>query len=125
MTWGLWRALHPDTLVMSEDTGHPRAYATANPYEDYRDGPGPVNFSLLPEPDESHESRSMVFGLFLNGEKRVYPWSEIERISGERRGLFQDTVAGTRIAVVFDLDAEFVHAYILEKDQELSLEHLG
>lgn len=34
-TWGEWRALHPDTTVLSLDTGHTRDYAEGAAYRDY------------------------------------------------------------------------------------------
>ncbi len=34
ITWGDWKKLHPDTLVLTTDTGHIRSYAT-DPYGNY------------------------------------------------------------------------------------------
>ena len=34
-TWGKWRELHPDTIVLSLDTGHRRDYAEGVAYHDY------------------------------------------------------------------------------------------
>ena len=34
ITWGDWKTLHPDTLVLTTDTGHIRSYAT-DPYGSY------------------------------------------------------------------------------------------
>lgn len=34
-TWGEWRALHPETTVLSLDTGHTRDYAEGAAYRDY------------------------------------------------------------------------------------------
>ena len=34
-TWGEWRRRHPDTLVLSMDTGHQRDYSEGAAYRDY------------------------------------------------------------------------------------------
>lgn len=34
-TWGEWRAVHPDTTVLSEDTGHRRDYREGAAYREY------------------------------------------------------------------------------------------
>ena len=34
ITWGDWKSLHPDTLILTTDTGHIRSYAT-DPYGSY------------------------------------------------------------------------------------------
>jgi Protein of unknown function (DUF3179) len=34
-TWGEWRAEHPDTTVLSLDTGHERDYSEGAAYRDY------------------------------------------------------------------------------------------
>ena len=34
-TWGEWRTLHPDTTVLSDDTGHTRDYREGAAYRDY------------------------------------------------------------------------------------------
>jgi hypothetical protein len=34
-TWGEWRAMHPDTSVLSLDTGHKRDYSEGAAYRDY------------------------------------------------------------------------------------------
>ncbi|RNJ80627.1 MAG: DUF3179 domain-containing protein, partial [Nitrosopumilus sp. B06] len=38
ITWGDWKKLHPDTLVLSTETGHARAYGV-DPYGDYYTNP--------------------------------------------------------------------------------------
>ena len=47
ITWGDWKELHPDTLVLTTDTGHLRSYAT-DPYGNYYTEPRimfPVEYS--------------------------------------------------------------------------------
>ena len=53
----------------------------------------------------------MVFGVTVGAEVVAYPWSVLEATAGGRRGVVEDTVGGTPIAVVFDLDESYVHAF--------------
>ena len=64
-TWENWREAHPDTEVLSEDTGHMRNYAN-DPYGDYNPIGGyyqasNVMFPLMHESDR-HHPKEMVVG---------------------------------------------------------------
>jgi len=110
MTWAAWRTLHPDTTVVSSETGHTRDYQ-AYPYGPYRTDDTNTFRPTDPAADPRHANKDMVFGVTLGGEAVAYPWSSLEASAGARRGVVRDTVAGTPIAVVFDLDESYVHAF--------------
>lgn len=59
-TWGRWRAIHPDGLVLSRDTGQPRDYAR-DPYLEYAREPGTM-FPVAHE-DPRLSEKTMVLGL--------------------------------------------------------------
>lgn len=60
MTWEAWKWLHPQTLVVSENTGHDIAY-TANPYSDYERADAPPLFFV--ERDERRPFKERVLGI--------------------------------------------------------------
>lgn len=73
-TWGRWRALHPDTVVLSTDTGYIRNYG-ADPYGSYdplggyyREG-SPRFFSVMRE-DPRFDDKEVVVGVKLGRDLR-------------------------------------------------------
>ena len=81
MTWGAWRSLHPDTLVLSSETGFSRDYRRY-PYGDYRTNDGDTFRPTNPAPDPAFENKDMVFGLLAHGEVRGYVWRMLEEQTG-------------------------------------------
>ena len=92
--------------------GQQRDY-TRYPYSDYRTNDDNTFRTTDPLPDPRIANKDMVFGVVFDGSAVAYPWSELERVAGAPAGIVEDTVAGEPIALVFDLDAWFVHAYRL------------
>ncbi|MDH3624842.1 MAG: DUF3179 domain-containing protein [Myxococcales bacterium] len=119
MTWGAWKALHADTLVISEETGFPRDYQRY-PYvrggADYRVNDADTFAPTEPTPDAQFENKDMVFGVIWNGEVKGYPWETLEAQSGARQGVIADSVGGRSLSIVFDLDSGFVHAFESQVD---------
>jgi uncharacterized protein DUF3179 len=94
-TWADWRQRHPDTLVLSMDTGFNRNYQ-ANPYDDYEKEDSimfPVRFR-----SEGYHPKEKVLGLFLDGKAKAYPFVELAKNSGE----LNDTLAGQKIHVRYN-----------------------
>jgi hypothetical protein len=63
-TWGRWKKSHPDTLVLSTDTGFDKDYSQDR-YAQYRD-----SFNLMfpvAQTDERVHPKSVVFGFDLDG----------------------------------------------------------
>lgn len=94
-TWADWRRRHPDTLVLSTETGHRRDYSR-DPYADYARSPR----LIVPVSRESRrfEPKEAVIGLELNGQAKAYAFSELAKTAGE----FRDTVAGQELIVRYD-----------------------
>jgi hypothetical protein len=63
MTWGAWKRLHPETRVVSRETGWSRNYG-ANPYEDYERIDAPP-FSDI-RPDARRQPKERVLGIPTN-----------------------------------------------------------
>lgn len=93
-TWADWRARHPDTLLLSEETGHRRNYER-NPYGGYE-----TNYRIyFPVSRQSarYHPKEQVIGLELNGVARAYPFSELARHANP----VTEIVAGQTVTVEF------------------------
>ena len=67
-TWGVWKQLHPDTLVLSPDTGIGRSYG-GDPYITSRPRPVDPSRRRVGEVYRNDE----VFGVRVNGHAKAYP----------------------------------------------------
>ncbi|RLB56390.1 MAG: hypothetical protein DRJ42_03500 [Deltaproteobacteria bacterium] len=115
MTWRAWRELHPDTLVVSDQTGHSRDY-TAYPYGAYRDDHTNTFRATDPAPDVIFDNKDMTFGLFAGGTVRAYVWDVLAAKAGSRWGVVNDTIGDVPVAIAFDLDERYVHAFDRRSD---------
>lgn len=94
-SWREWKSRHPDTEVLTTQTGFRRNY-NADPYPNYsRSGKlyAPVNRS-----SKLYKRKELVMGLELDGQFKVYPFEELEK--GPER--FADTFQGVSFEVLFD-----------------------
>lgn len=94
-TWQDWRQRHPDSLVLSTDTGFRRDY-NRTPYTGYEQSER-IWFPVANRDDRYH-AKELVIGLELNGEHKAYPFVELAR----RDGQFTDQVGDQTITVQFD-----------------------
>ena len=117
-TWNEWRNEHPDTLVLSPETGFKRDYGlnlyqayyeTGEPFE----GPRERGHKLDPE----LRPMERVLGIQLSGVERAYPFSRLKK----QPGSFEDIVAGRRIVVHFDRRTETAYVTMLSGEQAPSL----
>jgi len=75
ITWGDWKTLHPDTLVLTTNTGHIRSYAT-DPYGSYYTEPRimfPVEHS-----DDRINPKEIILGFHQNDIYKAYKQNDIE-----------------------------------------------
>jgi hypothetical protein len=93
--WHLWRAEHPDTSVLSLDTGYERRYGKG-PYGDYATS----ERLYFPAPSTGpYHPKTPTLGLRLpNGPARAYPRDELVRAGGVVRERF----AGRPVRVAYD-----------------------
>jgi hypothetical protein len=97
--WGAWRARHPDTTVLSAQTGHRRTYGVS-PYGDYA-----LSERLLfgEKPDSRYHPKMPTLGLRLaDGTARAYPAAELVRAGGAASERFGDG----RVRVAYDPDLQ-------------------
>lgn len=95
--WGDWKKIHPNTQVLSRDTGFNRAYGQ-EPYGGYYQGGGPIfpianSDSRLPE-------KSIVHGVSINGLARAYPEQSVADVGG----IVNDVVGSLSLLIVQDPD---------------------
>jgi len=113
-TWGDWLQRHPDTLVLSRDTGHGRDY-DHNPYASYEQEEGlyfPVRFRA-----KGYHPKERVLGLEIDGHFKAYPFAELAKpgaahapqacppsLAAKPVGEVRDRLGGRAITVCFDAD---------------------
>lgn len=108
-TWRDWLAQHPDTRVLSTDTGYARDYAQ-NPYAGYEQS-RQLFFGVNNKAPENYHPKEQVFGLEFNGVYKAYPFVELEKHGKPR---FKDSVNG--ISVTIDWDSKNQSVIVLNSD---------
>ncbi len=89
--WEDWKALYPETKVLSQDTGFGRPYG-ADPYGNYYTSPE-ILFPVSHR-DDRLGPKEIVIGLEHSGTYRAYPLSEIEE-----RNTINDELEGRHILI--------------------------
>ncbi len=79
ISWSEWVAEHPDTLVLSRETGFSKDYSR-DPYAGYVDSAGV--FFPVAKKDPRYHPKERVLGVELEGKFRAYPFSELSRTEG-------------------------------------------
>ena len=102
MTWGRWKQLYPDTIVLSQDTGFSRDY-TRYPYGDFRTDDDDTFLATSPGPDPAYPNKAMVFALVdrASGAVRGYVHDDLDAISVDGRAVVNDTFNGRPVVVVY------------------------
>ena len=98
-TWGKWKELHPDTQLLSTNTGYSRDY-TKNPYGDY--GSSRVLYfpvSGAKDKPESFHPKETVVGLIDGSNIKMYPFSELDK-NGQSE--FIDIINGKSYTILWD-----------------------
>lgn len=98
--WGSWLEKHPDTSVLSLDTGFLRNYTNGAAYSDYFNS-SDLMFPSWQQDTALVENKDMVFALRLQGEAKAYP---LETIIPER--VVNDRVGQTDLLIVADATPE-------------------
>ncbi len=75
ITWGDWKKLYPDTLVLTTDTGHLRSYAT-DPYGNYYTE-SRIMFPVENKDDRMHP-KEIILGFNHNDIYKAYKQSDVE-----------------------------------------------
>jgi len=110
--WGDWKKVHPETKVLSKDTGFLRSYDGSNPYGrkgDFTD----INLQFpLENKDLRLEAYEIVYGLELNGKFKAYKKSDLEQ-----KSRIEDTIGGEKVIIEFDKNLKSARAYRESEEQ--------
>jgi hypothetical protein len=79
-TWREWLATHPQTLVLSLDTGHARDYRPGAAYGTYFASPDTM-FPVWKKAPASLETKEWVLVVNLDGLRKIYPIDDLHRAS--------------------------------------------
>jgi hypothetical protein len=90
-----WQSRHPETLVLSSETGHARDYQR-NPYEGYEDSKT-VMFQVRHSSERFHP-KELVMGAIREGKQKAWPFSEMRKAGAS----IKDTLDGEPVTVEFD-----------------------
>ena len=93
--WARWKKDHPNTQVLSFDTGYLRQYSS-NPYDGYEETSAtlfPVKFR-----SEGFHPKQRVVGIEVNGESKAWPLVELAKADRPIR----DYVGGKEVVVHYD-----------------------
>lgn len=110
MRWERWRELHPDTKVVSEQTGFARTYTEAGyPYGSYEDLHND-NLLFPTDIDDRRPPKERVLGIPNgNGGGLALPFGALENSSGVR--VVETAVGGTAMVVLWNGDGRGAMAF--------------
>jgi Protein of unknown function (DUF3179) len=103
-TWDDWRRTHPDTRVLSLDTGHARDYSEGAAYGSYFGSPDLMFPALVDE--ASLKAKDYVFALRGAGLEKAWPLSLFER-----SGVINDSAGTLSLTLIGDPATRSVRAY--------------
>lgn len=110
-TWENWKQRHPNTLVLSEDTGFNRNYSR-NPYPGYENNEA-IYFPLAHYNDR-YPPKEYVIGIEINGKFKAYPFSELEK---NNKSEFTDVFQGKALKITYNKKAK--SAEVFDQDGNL------
>lgn len=96
-TWGKWKKEHPQTLVLSENTGHSRDY-TRDPYGNYQKN-RTLYFQVSHKAPEIYHPKELVLGLEIDGKFKAYPFVELSKHNQKE---FVDGWNGQKFTIYWD-----------------------
>lgn len=103
-TWGKWRARHPQTKVLSIETGYARDYTPGRPYGTYFDSPDLMFPALVPS--AALAPKDYVFALRDGG---IYKAWSLALFQGG--AVVNGTLAGRDVVLIGDATSRTVRAY--------------
>ncbi len=117
-TWGAWKKLHPDTLVMSPDTAYSKMYNPKGRAEnrDYKAFPAPFFRPTLTRCDKRLPAFDKVIALALkDNDKTLYRAYPVKTLA-DKGSVVNETVGKTPVAVFFN--PETVSAAAVSRELE-------
>jgi hypothetical protein len=96
-SWRDWSSQHPDTTVLSDNTGFSRDYSR-NPYKGYENSRS-LYFQVNNTAPATYHPKEVVIGVQIGDAFKAYPFIELEKTGLTQ---FDDTVKGTRVTITWD-----------------------
>ena len=110
--WGDWKKAHPNTKVLSKDTGFLRSYDGSNPYGrkgDFTD----INLQFpLENEDKRLDAYEIIYGIEVNGKFKAYKKTDLGQ-----KSKIEDTLGGEKIMIEFDKNLKSARAYKESEEQ--------
>jgi len=97
-TWKAWRQQHPDTRVLSRETGHRRNY-DSTPYGNYKESK--TVFFPISERDDRFHPKAWVIGMTSGNKARAWPFEELEATVKET---IRETFDGRSLVIHYDAE---------------------
>jgi len=94
-SWEGWREQHPESVVLSTNTGYSRDY-TKSPYGGYEKS-NEIFFPVSAS-DQRFHNKEWVLGVNIGETFKAYPFSELGKIASP----VIDSISGHRVEVIFD-----------------------
>ncbi len=107
--WRSWRRRHPDTRVLSLDTGYDRDYRPGRPYGAYFASPELMFPARVP--DGRLAPKDYVFGLRAGGHEKAWPLSLFEGGKVINDAVVNDGVGDLDVVLIGDAAIRTVRAY--------------
>ncbi len=104
-SWQHWRELHPDTQVLSKDTGFDVIDYDQNPYAMYEFS-DQLWFSVS-HSDDRLLRKMWVLGITVGEHAKAYPF----RILQQSQSPIEDEIAGAKVTIDFDSNHQTAQAY--------------
>ncbi len=105
-TWGTWRAMFPDTRVLSTQTGHSRSYGVY-PYGSYKTNNQFFLFPVSPR-DSRLPAKDRVLGVIIDGRAKVY---QFESFPSNGIGIIEDDFNGENLVIAGTKNRNFMVAF--------------
>jgi hypothetical protein len=96
-SWQDWLEKHPDSEVLSEDTGFSRDYQR-NPYSGYEKSRS-TYFAVNNQAPDNYHPKEVVVGLSVDGAYKAYPFVELDKLGKSR---FSDDLNGKTFTFEWD-----------------------
>tara|TARA_B110000858_G_scaffold77483_1_gene89781 strand:+ start:19367 stop:20323 length:957 start_codon:yes stop_codon:yes gene_type:complete len=107
-TWGKWAKKHPETKVLSRETGLDR-YSRGGP-RDYLQGPYDgyensrrLRFKVSHSAPNTYHPKKRVIGIEVDGVFKAYPFKELSK---QGKAEFTDQIAGSTFLIEWDEEAQ-------------------
>ena len=113
-TWGKWRQLHPQSLVLSTATGYHRDYER-NPYGDYASSHALYFPVASSDAAERFHPKETVLGLVDGNRIKAYPFSELDK---QGRASFVDVIDAKSYRIEWDSQSRTANIFN-EQDQSV------